>query len=114
MVTPFYLPGIPRGEEDAHVERLQLLVDTLRRYAAEGGPTPGELADAPIITAWSAVPDAVATRLLGHVTGHPIIGPGPGITARVVASDSSRGWMRSTTRLWRLGLPLTVVDRRQH
>lgn len=96
-------PGIPPGGEAAHVDRLQDLVDSIRRYGAGWGPTAAELAAAPVIAEWTKVPDLSAMRLLGTVSGHPLIGPGAGLTSQVVAIDLTAGWMRSGTRLWRLG-----------
>ena len=96
-------PGIPPGGEAAHVDRLQDLLDSIRWYGAGRGPTAAELAAAPGISEWTRVPDLSATRLLGRVSGHPLIGPGAGVTSRVIAIDFESGWMRSSTRLWRLG-----------
>lgn len=98
-------PGIPPGGEAAHVDRLQDLVDSIRRYGAGRGPTEAELAAAPVIAEWAKVPDLWAMRLLGRISGHPLIGPGAGVTSQVMAIDLAAGWMRSSSRLWRLGAP---------
>ncbi|MEX6505878.1 DUF6634 family protein [Jiella sp. M17.18] len=96
------MPGIVPGGEAADRRTLETLVHDLRRYAAEGGPTPAELAAAPLISEPLLVADPVAIRLAGVVTGHPRVGPGPAMTSQIYAVDPCSRWVRSYSRLWRV------------
>ncbi|MCE7028096.1 DUF6634 family protein [Jiella avicenniae] len=102
MPTPYQAPGILLGAEAEDRRTLQNLVDDLHRYAAERGPTPEELAAAPLISDVVLVADPVAVRLAGIVTGHPLVGPGRAVTSRIYAIDPQARWVRSYSRLWRV------------
>ncbi|MEX6509049.1 DUF6634 family protein [Jiella sp. M17.18] len=99
---PYDAPGIPSGGQSDDIRTLEQLVADLKRYAGEDGPTPEELAAAPVIAGVSVVVDTSAWRLGGLVSGHPTVGPGLAMTSRIYAIDPERRWCRSYSRLWRI------------
>lgn len=103
MRTPYIIPGAVSGRELDDLATLEKLVADLAIYARGDGPSAAELARAPMLTDWIAVRDTTNVRLLGQVTGHPRIGPGPGMSSQVYAVDRERRWARTYSRLWRLG-----------
>lgn len=109
MTICYYMPGIRHGLEHVALDNLEALTRDLRRFQVEGGPTADELAVAPLLSHWAAVPGTGVLRLVGVVTGHPHVGPGPGTTSPVHAIDRAHAWMRSSNRLWRLGPARHVV-----
>ena len=87
-------------------EKLANLAADLERLMTEGGPTPEELADAPILSDWKVV-DYPAVSLEGFVVGHPKLGAGHITTTQVYAVAMDGTWMRTLSRLYRLGPPLS-------
>ena len=110
MSLPYFVPGIPDRESLQDLARLEALAADLRAYAEGRLPTEAELAAAPLLSHWYPTPDGSAARLAGLVEGHPQVGPGGCITSRIHAVDRSYGWMRSYSRLWRLGPPVSLND----
>ena len=107
MTTPFFVPGVPPGTELRDLETLETLVADLRAYADGRMPSASDLRVAPLISHWHPVRDRSSCRLAGEITGHPLVGPGPGISSRIYAVDREHRWIRSYSRLWRLGPPAT-------
>ncbi len=110
MSLPYFVPGIPDGESLPDLAALEALVADLRAYAEGRVPTEAELATAPLLSHWFPMPDTWSTRLAGRVVGHPRVRPGDGVTSRVYAVDRSYRWMRSYSRLWRLGPQMGADD----
>ena len=75
--------------------------------AAETGPAPADLADAPELGAWSVVtyPGEGNIRLAGRVRGHPVI-EGPTVTTSPLLvldeGDGRAGWARTLSRWYRV------------
>ncbi len=75
--------------------------------AAEAGPAPTDLADAPELSAWSVVtyPGEENIRLAGRVRGHPVI-EGPTVTTSPLLAldegDGRAGWARTLSRWYRV------------
>ena len=71
--------------------------------AAEAGPAPGDLADAPVMREWSVAtyPGRFDVRLHGRVKGHPTIDDPTVTTSPVLAidpGDGKMGWARTAGR----------------
>ncbi len=94
---PFLLPetGLPA--------RLRNLADDLDRIRLGTGPSPDELAHAPLIADWRTVLSPLGLRLLGFVSDHPLLGNRTAMTSQVWAADIEGRWIRSLTRFYRLG-----------
>ena len=98
------------GSEGAN-GRIFRLEQDLRRMLQEGGPTRDELAKAPVLSRWRLIahPDDGFPSLVGIVTGHPVVGPGPVITSPVAAIGLTGEWARTVSRLYALGVPADEV-----
>lgn len=88
----------------------------LREAARIGaGFVPGEveLAEAPLLTSWIIEPlPGGLLRLVGVVSGHPLIRDGWCTTSPLIAADSDAGWARTVSRYYRLGARLGEVRHR--
>jgi hypothetical protein len=83
------------------------------RYLKGEGPSPAELADAPLLENWQAIatafvpergPLTLAMVLVGRVTGHPRVGDARSIrTSQLIWLDQHRKWARTWNRVYRLG-----------
>ena len=85
-------------------DRLQVLVDDLRRIATGASPTADVLDDAPVTDGWSFGRRA-APVITGHTVGHPRLPDGPVVTSEVIALDLDAGWARTLSRFYVLGRP---------
>ena len=77
--------------------------------AAEAGPAPGDLADAPLMRDWSVAtyPGQPDVRLHGRVEGHPEIDDPTVTTSPILAidpGDGELGWARTASRWYRVDL----------
>ena len=73
--------------------------------AAENGPRPQDLEDAPLLVGWSLRPAGSLVVAEGEVSGHPLISAPWVTTSPILAWDPDAGWMRTRTRWYRLGAP---------
>lgn len=99
-VFPFLLPENVGGSLPA---RLRDLADDLDRVRAGAAPREEDLARAPLIVDWHALLTPLGLRLIGFVTGHPLLGNRPAMTSQVWAADPGGRWIRTLTRFYRLG-----------
>jgi hypothetical protein len=99
-VFPFLLPENVGGSLPA---RLRDLADDLDRVRAGAAPREEDLALAPLIVDWHALLSPLGLRLIGFVTGHPLLGNCPAMTSQVWAADPGGRWIRTLTRFYRLG-----------
>lgn len=67
-------------------------------------PGSAELAGAPLLSHWvvEPVPGGLG-RLVGLVSGHPLLPDGWCTTSPVLAADEDAGWVRTASRYYRLG-----------
>lgn len=81
--------------------------------AAEAGPTPEELALAPLMETWRVLlsPEG-APVLWGKVIDHPRLGTAMITTSRLVTLSLEQGHARSLSRWFRLGMPYPTATRR--
>jgi hypothetical protein len=87
----------------------ELLINTAARYEP---PTPEELAEAPLLDVWSLedVDDEDdLPAVIGRVHGHDFAPDGsPMIAGEAFAMDPELAWVRTMSRLYRLGRPEKV------
>lgn len=70
-------------------------------------PTDDEVRAAPLLSDWAleeVSPNLV--RLVGFVSGHPLLPDGLCMTSVVLVIDTNRNWARTVSRLYRLTQPL--------
>lgn len=78
----------------------------LTEILAGHDPTESALESAPMIQSWmfGAVPTPI---YMGRVTGHPAIVSGAvAVTSPVIVSCEEHRWVRTLSRLYRLGTPM--------
>jgi hypothetical protein len=94
----------PRTREIAsRIHRLSqdlMLIDQLR------APSIRDIAAAPLIEDW-AIGRRYEPALIGRVSGHPHIDPGPIVTSGLYFLDPVAGYARTLSRWYRLGTPRT-------
>lgn len=86
-------------------EKLEAAQAALEAIEAGREPTPGQLAEAPLLDAWAAS-EMGGNRICGFVEGHPRITDGPATTSAVIFYADDRSWCRTISRYYRLGRPL--------
>ena len=70
-------------------------------------PAEADLQAAPLLSGWALVAEPPSLhRLVGVVSGHPIIADGWCTTSVVLVIDPQRQWARTISRLYRLKQPL--------
>lgn len=70
-------------------------------------PTNADLAAAPLLEGWALEEVAPGLfRLVGVVTGHPLLADGWCSTSVLLFIAADRTWARTVSRLYRLGMPL--------
>ncbi|WP_414472887.1 DUF6634 family protein [Microvirga sp. M2] len=98
--------GPYRGLLDLEIDRLVRLTADLMAIRHSRGPTASDLEDAPILDNWERGTRPVAC-LVGNVCNHPML---PGMGRPIATSDlwvfaPDKGWARTMSRWYRLGLP---------
>lgn len=86
--------------------KLRALADDLERMLSGGFPTDAELKGAPILSDWTPVLSLLGLRFAGVVAGHPRLGNSYAVTSQLWAADPSGHWVRTLSRLYRLGSAL--------
>lgn len=86
-------------------ERVASAKADCERYYKTGGPTPEEIAAAPVLHAWTLHAGAAPGYyyLAGEVEGHPDIPDGPMTTSYVMWLPEDKPLARTVGRLYRLG-----------
>lgn len=90
-------------------EQIDAGFEAAKRIKAGDLPTPEELDSAPYLDMWTvhAIPgNAYYIFLAGQVSGHPTIADGSCTTSPVLHVDESQGWVRTVSRIYRLGKSL--------
>lgn len=72
---------------------------------AERGPSPGDLEGAPLLSNWFLHSRDGLTVAEGEVSGHPEIRDPWVTTSPVIGLDQKAGWMRTSSRWYRLAEP---------
>jgi hypothetical protein len=103
MLTDSFPFLLPRHIERGLASRLRSLADDLERIRSGEAPTSAELERAPLIKNWRPVLTPLGLRLTGFVYNHPLFGTRPTIISQLWAADADGRWVRTLSRLYRLG-----------
>lgn len=76
--------------------------------AGEAGPSPDDLAAAPLLNDWQAILMRSSCCLAGEVAGHPQL-HGWITTSALIVLDPGLTWARTMSRFYRLGSPFRFV-----
>jgi hypothetical protein len=95
-----------RGDNiDATIAKLRRLASDLSRIRSGKGPTRAEIVGAPVLD-WWAIGVRPAPCLIGEAHGHPVLREsGRIVTSELFAIDTSRGFARTYSRFYQLGVP---------
>lgn len=88
-------------------ERLRTLSDDVERIDRFGSVSMIALHTAPRIDDWTVVRTALGIRLVGRMTGHPLLGDRTATTSPLWFADPDGAWVRTLSRFYRLGMPLS-------
>jgi hypothetical protein len=104
--------------DPAHVtldlgRRLRVLADDCDRLERGRSVSPALLQKAPLLTDWVPTLTPQGVQLIGHVTGHPLLGDCAAATTPLWLADPDGAWARSLSRFYRLGPPLAREDLRR-
>jgi hypothetical protein len=97
------------GALEGDIARLESLLIDLKRIADGSGPTPDDLASAPLLDQY-VVSMRSAPCLIGRPSGHPILRGDVIATSELWAMAPERGWARTLSRFYRLGRPFGRGD----
>lgn len=90
--------------------RLRTLADDTAHLQQKRSVSPALLRSAPRLKYWVPVQRPEGLRLIGQVTGHPLI-KGPMImTSPLWFADPGGNWIRTLSRYYRLGPPANPVE----
>lgn len=88
-------------------DRLRALADDCERLRRRGAVSSMSLQTAPVIDDWATLLTPLGIQLTGHVIGHPLLGDRAIVTSPVWFADPNGAWIRTLSRFYRLGTPLT-------
>jgi hypothetical protein len=89
------------------------LADDCDRLERGRPVSPIMLQKAPLLEDWAPAITPQGVQLIGHVTGHPLLGNCAAATTPLWFAAPDGGWARSLTRFYRLGPPLDREDLRR-
>ena len=90
--------------------RLRDLADDCDRLERGRSVSPAPLQKAPLLEDWVPAITPQGVQLIGHVTGHPLLGDCAAVTTPLWFADPNGAWVRSLSRFYRLGPPLDRED----
>lgn len=76
--------------------------------SGEAGPSPEDLAAAPLLNDWQTILMRSSCCLAGEVSGHPRL-HGSITTSALIVLDPALTWARTMSRFYRLGPPFRFV-----
>ena len=85
--------------------RLRALAEDCDRLVGGRPVSPFVLQKAPLLEDWVPAITPQGVQLIGHVTGHPLLGDTAAVTTPLWLADPDGGWARSLSRFYRLGPP---------
>lgn len=106
----------PAGITPDLINRLRSLSDACADLRQNRAVPPILLQAAPKLDAYAPVVTPQGLRLVGEVSGHPLL-PGRGrriITSQVWLADPAGHWVRTLSRYYRLGRSITPDDLLRH
>jgi hypothetical protein len=93
--------------------RLRTLADDCDRLELGRPVSSLLLQKAPLLEDWAPAVTPQGVQLIGHVTGHPLLGDRAIATSPVWFADPDGAWARTLSRFYRLGPPLGHDDLRR-
>lgn len=87
--------------------RLCALAADCERLRQRGSVSPIELQSAPRLDDWVILQTPLGVQLMGNGTGHPRLGDRAIVTSPVWFADPDGAWIRTLSRFYRLGAPLS-------
>jgi hypothetical protein len=92
------------------IARLRALADDAARLQQTRSISPARLQTAPLLKYWVPLRRSEGLRLIGQVSGHPLI-KGPMImTSPLWFADPKDRWVRTLSRYYRLGPPANPIE----
>lgn len=82
--------------------RLRMLADDCDRLRFGRPPSQRLLEKAPLMEDWTAVLTPEGVKLVGRVSGHPVLGDRNVMTTPLWLADPGGTWVRSLSRFYRL------------
>ncbi len=93
--------------------RLRMLADDCDRLKSGRKPSQRILENAPLMEDWTAVLTPEGVKMVGRVSGHPVLGDRNVVTTTLWFADPAGTWVRSLSRFYRLGAPGDPEDIRR-
>jgi hypothetical protein len=104
----------PGENVEATIAKLRKLATDLSRIRSGEGPTRAEMVGAPVLDWWS-LGVRPARCLIGMPHGHPILRESNRVaTSELFAIDTSRGFARTYSRIYKLGVPSGEPEGGEH
>jgi hypothetical protein len=111
MLTDKFRFLAPHNIDRGLADRLRSLARDLERIRDGSGPTPAELAQAPLVDRWRTLVTPHGLRLTGAVYDpHRFGGGATTLISQLWAADSNGRWVRTLSRFYRLGKPNLGVE----
>jgi hypothetical protein len=85
--------------------RLQSLADDCARLAHDTAFVSARLRTAPVLDRYVPVITPLGVRLVGRVTGHPLLGSRKVVTSPIWFADPEAHWVRTLSRFYALRRP---------
>ncbi|HEX7855337.1 MAG TPA: DUF6634 family protein [Sphingobium sp.] len=92
------------------IVRLRALADDTARLQQVRSVSPAMLRSAPRLKYWVPVQRPEGLRLIGQVSGHPLIKRPMIMTSPLWFADPEGRWVRTLSRYYRLGPPASSVE----
>ena len=92
------------------VQRLRALADDTARLQQVRSVSPTLLRSAPLLKYWVPALRPEGLRLIGQVTGHPLIKGRMIMTSPLWFADPKGQWIRTLSRYYRLGPPASQTE----
>lgn len=110
MLTEFFPFLDPRYITPDLVHQLRALADDASRLQHSRSPSPALLKQAPLIEDFVIAQTPHGLQLIGHVSGHPLLGDRAVATSPLWFADPEGIWVRTLSRFYRLGTPARPED----
>ena len=94
---------------------MRALADDLDLIASGAAPTEAQLLGAPVISRWKPeLTDNDDVAVTGVISGDTFHADGETIQVEIVAADQDLAWIRGLLGWYRLGIPESQFDERDH
>lgn len=100
----------PRRITSRLSKSLQLLADDCALLEHDAAFVSARLSTAPLLDRYCPTIGPLGVRLIGDVTGHPLLGTRTIVTSQLWFADPHGQWIRTMSRFYRLGRPAEDDD----